>query len=308
MAHHPLGEIIFMEATGPILVATDFSAHARHAADRAARLAHETHAPLALVHVLPGAPLAQIREWLGASSTPEQVMHEESRRRLQELADDLARARRIQVSTEAEAGSALDEILNTAGRLEARLLVLGARGEGFLRRLVLGTTSERLMHRTDRPLLVVRQSPHEPYRRALVAVDFSPWSLAALTLVRRVAPHARLVVMTVFQVPFEEKLNFAGVDAATIEMYRHQARAQARQRLFALADQAGLPPGQWEPCVVEGDASLRIVESEQACDCDLVVLGKHGQSATADLLLGSVTRHVLAEGTSDVLVSTRRTA
>ena len=58
--------------------------------------------------------------------------------------------------------------------------------------------------------------------------------------------------------------------------------------------------------MVEGDASLRIVESEQAQGCDLVVLGKHGQSAAADLLLGSVTKHVLAEGSADVLVSTRR--
>jgi len=108
-------------------------------------------------------------------------------------------------------------------------------------------------------------------------------------------------------VPFEEKLRFAGVDAATVELYRGRARTQARQRLFALADEVGLTPGLWEPCVVEGDASLRIVENEQAHDCDLVVLGKHGQSAGADLLLGSVTEHVLAEGASDVLISTRRT-
>ena len=60
--------------------------------------------------------------------------------------------------------------------------------------------------------------------------------------------------------------------------------------------------------MVEGDASLRIVENEQSHDCDLVVLGKHGQSATADLLLGSVTKHVLAEGSADVLVSTRLSA
>ena len=49
---------------------------------------------------------------------------------------------------------------------------------------------------------------------------------------------------------------------------------------------------------------MRIVENEQSHDCDLVVLGKHGQSATVDLLLGSVTKHVLAEGNADVLVST----
>ena len=71
---------------------------------------------------------------------------------------------------------------------------------------------------------------------------------------------------------------------------------------------SGLKPGDWEPCIVEGEASQRIVEHEQGKDCDLVVLGKHGQSATEDLLLGSVSKHVLAEGSTDVLVSTAREA
>ena len=297
-----------MTAPGPILVATDFSVDARHAADRAARLAHETHSTLTLLHVLPGEPLAQIREWLGESSAPEQKLRDEAHDQLCELAAKVAGDRHVQVSTEDAAGPVLDEILQAADRLDARLLVLGARGVGFLRRLVLGTTSERLMRRTDRPLLVVRQLPHEPYRRVLVAVDFSPWSREALTLARRVAPNAHLVVLTVFQVPFLEKLHFAGVDGPTVEMYRQQARAQARQRLHALAHDAGLPPTKWEPCVVEGHAALRIVEVEQSHDCDLVVLGKHGQSAAADLLLGSVTKHVLAEGSADVLVSTRLSA
>ncbi|HYN60231.1 MAG TPA: universal stress protein [Rubrivivax sp.] len=50
------------------------------------------------------------------------------------------------------------------------------------------------------------------------------------------------------------------------------------------------------------------MEHEQDKDCDLVVLGKHGQSTAEDLLLGSVSKHVLAEGSTDVLVSTARAA
>jgi nucleotide-binding universal stress UspA family protein len=114
------------------------------------------------------------------------------------------------------------------------------------------------------------------------------------------------VLLPAFQVPFEDKLRYAGVDTATIDHYRVQARAEAVQRVNELAAQPGLKPGQWEACVIEGDASQRIVEQEQERDCDLVVLGKHGQSATEDLLLGSVTKHVLAEGSTDVLVSTAR--
>ena len=65
-----------------------------------------------------------------------------------------------------------------------------------------------------------------------------------------------------------------------------------------------LDNGDYDAVVVEGEASQRIVEQEQEHDCDLVVLGKHGRSAVEDLLLGSVTQHVLAEGSADVLVAT----
>ena len=104
--------------------------------------------------------------------------------------------------------------------------------------------------------------------------------------------------------PFEGKLRFAGVDEATIARYRQEARKTATRRLQALAQSGGLLGSDWEPCVVEGDASQRLVEQEQELDCELVVLGKHGQSAAEDFLLGSVTKHVLAEGQADVLVST----
>ena len=294
-----------MAPPGPILVATDFSGHARHAATRAARLAHDTRSALTLVHVLPAPPVTKIREWLGASSAREQKVCDAARRQLRQLASELTSVRRVEFDIEAAAGSAPDEIVRAAERVDARLLVLGARGAGFLRRLVLGTTSQRLVRRTDRPLLVVRQTANRSYRRVLVAVDFSPQSRHALILARRVAPNAKLVILTVFEVPFEGKIRFAGVDDATFEIYRQRARARALRQLHALAHEAGLSPSQWELSVVEGDASRRIVEQEQSRNCDLVVLAPGGQSAAADLLLGSVTRHVLAEGHVDVLLSTR---
>ena len=290
---------------GPILVATDFSGHARHAAARAARLAHETRSTLTLVHVGPGEPLAWIRTWLGASSAGQARMRVDARRQLRQLAADLASARHVEVNVDEAAGSARNEILRAAERVDARLLVLGAGGVGFLRRLVLGTSAARLVHRTDRPLLLVRQTPHEPYRRVLVAVDFSPASHAALALARRVAPNAHLVILTVFQVPCEGKLRFAGVESVTIEMHCRQAQAHARQQMHTLVHEAGLPPSQWEPCVVEGNVWLRIIEQAQLHRCDLVVLGRNGQPTVADRLLGSVTRRVLADGHVDVLVSSR---
>ncbi|MBW8469999.1 MAG: universal stress protein [Thiobacillus sp.] len=297
-----------MTTLGPILAATDFSAPARHAAERAARLAQETGAPLTLMYVLPGGAMLELRQWLGTGHVMEQRLHDDAHQQLEAAVAALPASRQLGIRAVQATGAPIEEIGREAEAQNAGLLVVGARGAGFLRRLVLGSTAERLLRRATRPVLVVRQTPHEPYRRVFVALDFSPWSSQAIALARRVAPQARLVLFNAYQVPFESKLHYAGVDAATIDRYRQQARADAIQRVGSLATASGLNPDEWEPCIVEGEASQHILELEQEKDCDLVVLGKHGRSASEDLLLGSVSKHVLAEGSTDVLVSTTREA
>ncbi len=295
-----------MNALNHILASTDFSDHARPAVDRAAHLAQQAGAMLSLIHVLPGGALADLRHWLGSGHAIEQQLRADARTQLQQLAAELQSGLPVPVQTVDAIGAVPEEIQRAADGADADLVVVGARGAGFMRRLVLGSTAERLLRRTQRPLLVVRQPAGRPYRRVLVALDFSAWSPQAVVLAQRVAPQARLVLFHAFQVPFEEKLRFAGVDVATINSYRQQARAEATQRLHALVAASPLKPGDWEPCIVEGEASQRLLEQEQdrARGCDLIVMGKHGQSATEDLLLGSVSKHVLAEGQVDVLVST----
>jgi nucleotide-binding universal stress UspA family protein len=295
-----------MNALPHILASTDFSAPARSAVDRAAQLAREAGAALSLMHVLPGGALTDLRQWWGGGSALEQHLQDDARTQLQQLAMDVQAAWSWPVQPVFATGSVPEEVQRAADAADAGLVVVGARGAGLLRRLVLGSTSERLLRRTQRPLLVVRQPATRRYQRVLVALDFSPWSTQAVALARRVAPGARLVLFHAFQVPFEDKLHFAGVDLATIHLYRQRARVESTQRLHALASACQLLAGDWEPCVVEGEASQRLLEHEQdpARGCDLMVLGKHGQSVTEDLLLGSVSKHVLAEGQVDVLVST----
>ena len=295
-----------MKTPAHVLAATDFSGAARRAADRAARLVgeHGGALSLSLMHVTAAGALGELRQWLGSGHALEAQLLADARAQLRALADELADRGDLVVRTVEAAGAVVDELVQELERLDAVLLVVGARGAGFLRRLVLGTTSERLVRRARRPVLVVRQSAHEPYRRVLVALDGSSSSQRALALARELAPRARLLLLSAFQVPFEEKLRFAGVDEATIEHYRQHARAQAVQALHALACGQGLAADDYEALVVEGEASQRIVEQEQERDCDLVVLGKHGRSIGEDLLLGSVTQHVLAEGSADVLVCT----
>ena len=287
-----------------ILAATDFSAYARHAAERAALISEDTAAPLDLLHVANLAPLERLRQIMGSTSGElEQQVLDSARQRLGELAATLVQRYGVVASTQAVTGPLLAELSKQVKRLDADLLVCGAKGESVIRHVLLGTTARRVLSTTTCPVLVVKQAPHEPYRRVLVAVDFSPWSLRAIEHARNIAPQAELVLLHAFEVPFEGKLRYTNVDPDIISHYRIVARQEATQKLQALCDEAGLAHAKTHQIVLNGDASVRITEQEQEQDCDLIVMGKHGESVLEVLLLGSVTRYVLAESQSDILVS-----
>jgi len=223
--------------------------------------------------------------------------------RLSQLAADLKQIHNVSAEIHLVAGAVLRMILDQADAMDADLLVMGARGEDYLIHLLLGTTAERLLRRTLRPVLMVKQTSHEPCRRVLVPMDFSPWSATALKLASMVAPRAELVLLHAFEAPFESRLQFAGVDEETINGYRMAAREESLMQLEAVAANAGLRPDVVRICVHHGDASRVILTQEQELDCDLIVMGKHGQGVTEELLLGSVTKHILSESACDVLVA-----
>jgi len=287
-----------------ILAASDLSAPARHAAERAALVGKDTATPLDLLHVANLAPLERLQRLIGATPVDmEQRVLDAARHKLAALAADLQHRHGVAVGTHVVTGRLLEELARKSDELAADLLVCGARGESVIRHFTLGTTALRLLGTARCPVLVVKQMPHEIYRRLLVPVDFSPSSLRVIEHARSIAPRADIVLLNVFDVPFEGHLRYASVDDDTINRYRIVARQEATQKLHALRDEAGLDPYGCSVVVLHGDPTTRIIQQEQERDCDLIVMGKHGEGRLEAMLLGSVTKHVLAESQGDVLVS-----
>jgi nucleotide-binding universal stress UspA family protein len=296
-----------MSSLRSILAATDLSPPSRHAADRAAQLARGSGATLTLVHALSAAALEDLRRWLGHDTETAAMVQADARDRLHEAASELEQRHRIDVAEQLSTGHPVEVVTHSAEELDADLLVTGTRGAGFLRGMVVGATAERIAKRSQRPVLMARQSAHEPYRRVLVPVDFSPWSVAAIDLAVRIAPDASLILMHAIDLPFEGKLRFAGVDDSSIARYRDNARLEAWTQLGEVAARAGLARERIRLATPSGaDPWMLIVQQEQEFDCDLIVIGKQGRNMVGDLLLGSTTRMVMLESHADVLVSVRR--
>lgn len=284
-----------MKPIQTLLAATDFSATARRAEERAALLAQRHDARLVLLHCLPGLELAELRARLASAGSS---LRARAQSALQERADALTRAYGIGVRTHLMEGQPHREIELAAAAVNADLVVVGAAGEHPLREFFLGATAERVVRACPAPVLVVRSEARAPYERVLAALDLSPQSAATLEAARRVAPDADLTLGHAFEVPFEGKLRFAGVSEEDIQRYRREDRARAMAALNALAVNGGRAGIRVEHGMPES-VLLHLIRETAA---DLVVCGKHGASEFVDLLLGSVTKHLLREANLDVLV------
>lgn len=287
-----------------VLAATDLSAPARQAAERAALVAKQIGATLQLIHVASIPALEKLRQLV--AEEPEEVEQrtlETALHDVHELAAALQRRYGVAASVSVVPGSLLTQLASHVEAAGIDLIVLGARGAGSMRHMVLGATAERLLGWVSRPMLVVKQAVREPYRTVLVPVDFSPCSLPALRNAWAVAPGADIIVLHAFEVPFEGKLRMVDADDDTIREYRGATRREALQKLQELCDKAGVPTQNIRSMVHHGDAASSITAHEQQHRCDLIVMGKHGERTLGELLLGGVTKRVLAESRCDVLVS-----
>ena len=287
-----------------IVVATDLSAPARRAVDRAAMLARRTSASLTIAHVVTGGALDDVRRWLDVGGDPGESIIADATTRLGELASKVVQDHDIAVDQRMTIGRPVDELANIADDVRADVIVTGTLGAGVVRSRLLGATAERVVRKSMRPVLLVRQSPRAPYRRVIIAIDFSPASEASLQMAIDVAPEADFVLVHCLET-FERLAGLGGIDAAVIERNRAAGRESALKRLQDLAASAGLASGRWSAVVRTGTPPwTEIVRLEQEQDCDLIVIGKHGTNKVEELLLGSTTNTVIAESGADVLIFT----
>lgn len=287
-----------------LLAATDFSGPARHALERAAWLAGETGAALTLLHVLNRLALEHLRDLLGSDGEAVSARLEaRAEADLAALAGQRAARARGPVATRLARGRAVREIPTALDATVADQLVMGARGANFVREFLLGSTTERVLRKLRRPVLAVKQRPRDTYRHVLVPVDFSAHAVPAVRAAHVIAPTAEITVLHAFEVDYEGKLQFAGIAEEVIERYRLRAKQEALSMLDALCASVDVPAERLTREVAHGPATQRILEKEQELGADLIVIGKHGQSALEEMLLGSVTKHLLAYSDCDVLVT-----
>jgi nucleotide-binding universal stress UspA family protein len=156
-AHAPVLVARPNPATGAVLAATDFSDAALPAVAAAVDWAHRRRAPIALLHVVDLRPLMMQLDFGAVAAVPltpelQKSLIDSARKRL----DQAFRRYRATGRILAETGEPAAVILAQARRIPARLLVMGTAGATGLKRMVLGSVAEAVVHRAPCSTLVVR--------------------------------------------------------------------------------------------------------------------------------------------------------
>lgn len=135
-----------------ILVATDFSDHARKALEQAALLARQSDAEIILCHIID--PMLVVPSPIDA---PDRAASDARTKAERWLRDAGVENGRVLI----EQGHAFAEIVRLARNEEADLVVLGSHGRGAIAHLLLGSVAERVVRKAPCSVLVVREGPHE---------------------------------------------------------------------------------------------------------------------------------------------------
>jgi nucleotide-binding universal stress UspA family protein len=287
-----------------ILVPTDFSATSDAALAFARRFAARFGAPLHLVHAFddPFTTAAFAAEMY--TPLPLSMRDEMVRNLRQQLVERLAGdTSPVNGTGEVVTGTTATSIVDYARFIEADLIVMGTHGRSGVAHLLLGSVAERVVRTAECPVLTVRGAPaRDTVKHILVPTDFSANSDEALEYAIRLAEPfgAAVQLLHVLHDPFVTEGLAAEAYIAEAPTMR---TAMLRNALDRLAHRTTLSRSGVTITseVLFGHGARTIAEFAAARDVDLIVMGTHGRTGVAHLLLGSVAERVVRIASCPVL-------
>lgn len=280
-----------------ILCATDLTSRSDSALHRAVTLARQTGARLTVVHAIGERP-------------PGRVMRMQINRAYVQLLSKLENTFNAElefVDVVVRAGAPRQVIIDAANEVDADLVVMAPpRPRRF--DWIVGTTAERFIRATSRPLLVVHRPVEGSYRNVALATDLSNASVPMLRTAARlgVLDHAYATLMHASQVPYQNMLRAAGVNEDSIEHYYLSYQQELAQRLESMLISAGLAAERTHVRVRTDPPAVAIREVIEREQPELLAIGASRWFLLKRVFIGSVADQLLRAPMCDMLVIPHR--
>ncbi|WP_072802579.1 universal stress protein [Rhodococcoides yunnanense] len=281
----------------PVVVGIDGSDEAVAAVRWAASYAALVHAPLWLVHTVPGG------DWYGSAAFVDGGALENELHRLgqQYLARAEVTARAVSLDLCVESFSVDGTFASFASTTPAELVVLGAKKSGYTRDVVLGSSIIRVVNHAQGPVLVWREGadPGNDRRPVVVGVDGSEQSNRAFELGMEMAQTLgrRLIAANYWGLAAEA---VSAIGAGYIDWVKVRADEERWLRTYVAPMREKYPDVILSTVSAESTPSrgLRALSSSAW----IVAVGSRGRGALRSVALGSVSQNLVHHSECAVLI------
>lgn len=268
-----------------------------HALGSALVLAERAQAMLYLLHVVEPYPVyVKMRFPTTSSQERLEVVAAQMRTQLAERTQrpDMAR---FKIETEVRVGKPFVELISLCRDWKGDVIVVGVSPRGEER--FLGSTGERVLRKSPTPVLIAKQDLAIGPKTILIPTDFSACAQKAareaLALVRGFG--GRAVFLHVLDLPSIYPTAYGADPIMVPPVVPGDLEPDWQEFLQDLPLEEVL----WEKQTREGRAAQTIADAAVEVGADLIVIGTHGRTGIAHMLLGSVAEQVLHAAPCSVL-------
>ena len=281
-----------------ILLATDGSADAAQATEAASDLASRSDSELHVVHVWHDVPGPYRRGFV------KRELRRQGQEILEEQVQKIESAGGTVTQTHLRGGRTSNQVIELSDELGAGLLVVGSRGLGTVRRILMGSHSEEIVHHAHVPVLVVRRGASAwPPSGVVIGEDFSDDAKKAGELAANIAGLYGSQVTLVYAHPdLPEVPPGEARDAAVQELgdVRERDKEKLESRASELEEILGTRP---EVTVSDDYPAVAILQAAQKeTPPSLVAVGSQGLAGLTRPRLGSVSTKGVTAAPGTVLV------
>lgn len=247
------------------------------------------------------------REWYEGPAFPDkwEERAEKAAAEVHERAEQLATEYGLALDTETGMGVPHKRILGFVVDHEVDHVVMGSHGRSPITRPFVGHVAEAVARRAPVSVSVVPQSTtavrtRELPGRILVPVDGSPRAETALAYALEGFPGAPVTALHVVDVQVD--YDHEELEGTYVEGMLDELRERAEDVLASAEERAADLDREIDTEVAYGKPGRAIVEYAAEEGYDQVVVGSHGRSGVARVLLGSVAETVVRRSTLPVTI------
>jgi len=206
----------------------------------------------------------------------------------------------VDTSIEIEVGDPRDLILEMEDREDPDLLVIGSHKKGLVEKILIGSTAEKIVKHSFKPILVIKGAEPTFNGRAVIAYDFSKTAERMLEFALSFIKPFNMKVEVLhidepFDLPIVERIGRAIYQRFKEEKKKYLDKIRER---FA---EIGIEP---EITFMDGrDPREAIVERVRDLeDIDLLIMGSRGLSGLKRIILGGTSTEVLRRVEVPILI------